>query len=91
MRVELITCLCETPLHGLCNLLVGISGTTDVLANGFVALAIEVEDASEVAWVAHIHRIGNGLLAWLWLITACLQVVVEDVVGIVGCYETADR
>ena len=91
MRVELITCLCEALSHGLCNLLVGISGTADVLTNGFVTLAIEVEDACEVAWVAHIHRIGNGLNAWLWLIMACLQIVVEDVVGVIGGNETVDR
>ena len=53
--------------------------------------AIEIEDAGKVAGVAHVHGIGYGLHAGTGIILAGLQVVIENVIGIVGCDETLYR
>ena len=90
MGVELVARLAEALAHGGGNLLVGVCGTGDVLGDGLVAMAIEVQDAGKVAGVAHVHGIGDGGGGGTGIVAACLQVVVEDVVGIVGGNEAVD-
>ena len=90
MRVEGIARLLITLAHGLLNLCVTIGGTTDQTADTLVALAVEVVDTGEVRRVTHIHRIGEGLHGRFRLVLSCLQILIEDIVGIIGGYETLD-
>ena len=55
-----------------------------------MTLAIEIVDACEVRGIAHVHCIGQCLLRGLGLILASLQILVEDIVGIVGSNESLD-
>ena len=88
--IELVACGVETLAHGLGYLGVAVCGSRDVGHDGCVALAVEVVDAGEVAGVAYVHGVGYGLGAGAWAVDSALEIVVEDVVGIVGGYETAD-
>ena len=90
MRVAHIARLGLHLLDGLGYLLIGVSCTADVGTNGLVALAIKVIHTSKVARVAYVHGVGDGLHRWLRLILACLQILEEDVVGIVGSDEALD-
>ena len=49
---------------------------------------IEVDDAGKVAGIADIHRVGKCLLRCLWRILPREQILIEDVVGVVGCNES---
>ena len=51
---------------------------------------IKIVDTGKIARVAYIHGIGYGLAAGFWLILTCLEITVEDVVGIISGYETLD-
>ena len=81
--------------HGLDDLLVAIGGSADETGDALVGLgggdtavlAVEINDAGKVGWIAHVHGVGQRLLGGLGGVVAGLQVVVEDVVGIVGCDE----
>ena len=53
-------------------------------------LGIEVEDAGEVRGVANVHGISQRLYAGLGMVLSRLQILVENVVGIVGSNETLD-
>ena len=53
-----------------------------------MAFAIEIIDTSEVGGIAYVHRIGECLLRGLRLVFASLEILEEDIVGIVGSDET---
>ena len=55
-----------------------------------IGTAVEVEDAGEVGGVADVHGIGYCLLRGLRGVDAGLEVVVEDIVGVVGGNEAVD-
>ena len=76
--------------HGVGNLPVGIGGTTDEVADGLVRVSVEVKYAGKVARVAHIHGIGDSLHRGARTVLACLQVLVEDIVAVVGGNEALD-
>ena len=89
VRVEHVAVGLIAGFHGLADAFVRIGGSADILADGFPAVAVEIEDAGEVAWRTHVHGVGKGLLAGHGVVFAGLQVVEEHVVGIVGCDEMA--
>ena len=91
VRVENVARLLIALLHGSTYLLVLVCSAADETGDSLVAALIEVIYAGKVAWVTHVHSIGQGLLRWLRIILACLQVVVKNVVGIVGSNETLYR
>ena len=91
MRVKYILGVIVALLHGLCYLIVLVGGTADIGCDGIMIALVEIIDAGEIAWVAYVHCVGNGCLAWLRFVLTCLQVVVENIVGIVGCDEAVDR
>ena len=91
MGVEDIACFRITLTHGLTDLFVTIRGTADKTADSLMALAIEVVDTCEVGGITHIHRIGKSLHGSFRLVLPCLQVFIEDVVGIIGSNEPHDR
>ena len=82
--VELITRFAEALAHGVGNLSVGVCGARDVLGDGLVAMAVEVQDAGKVAGVANVHGIGYGGGRGTGIVLTALQIVVENIVGIVG-------
>ena len=91
MRVAKIACFLVGSTDALSNLLVGIGASTDIGTNGSVVFLIQVVNTSEVRRVAHVHRICNGLNGRTRIVFACLQIIVEDVVGIVCGNETLHR
>ena len=99
MRIEDITCLFITLTHRLLDLFVTICGTTDKVGNTMmccltgksVILAIEVDYTSEVRGIAHIHCVCKCLDRWLGIIFARLQILIEDIIGIISCDETLYR
>lgn len=84
--------------HSLTYLLVAVGSTADERGDALVGLfwrkltvlAVEVDDASEVRWIAHVHRVGQRLYGRLRFVTTGLQVVIEHVVGVVGSDESLD-
>ena len=62
----------------------------DVLADVFPLVAVQVQDAGEVAGIAHVHRIGQGADAGPGRIGTRLQVIEEDVVAVVRGDEPMD-
>ncbi len=58
--------------------------------DALMAALKQIVNAGEVTGIAHVHGIGKCLLAGFRMILARLQVLIEDVVCIVGSYETAD-
>ena len=85
MRIEHVACLLVAFLHGGSNLVVAISSSRYVVADFGMRRLVKVEYACKVAWVAHVHSVSYSLNTCLWRINARKQIVVEDVVGIVGC------
>ena len=76
--------------HGFPYALVAIGGTAYQLADALVAASEEVVYAGEIAGIAHVHGVGQGLSASPWVVFAGLQILVENVVGVVGGYKSFD-
>ena len=90
MRVEQVTVGFIHTAYLVGNLLVGVGGTADVLTDSRMTVIVECQHTGKVTGVAHIHRIGNGGNAGTRGVLSCLQVVVENVVAVVGGNETTD-
>ena len=52
--------------------------------------AIQVEHTGKVARITHIHRIGNGGNGRTGIVLSCLQILIENIILIVGGDKTAD-
>ena len=87
VRVEDVVILVVAPAHGLAYLPVAVRGTAHQTRNLPPVALEEVVDTGEVARVAHVHGVGNGLDAWARTVFAGQQIPVNDVVGIVGSDE----
>ena len=90
MRIQDITRSFVALAHGFANLLVAIGSTANQRANLLVTLIVQVVDTGKVRRIAYVHRISQSLLRWFRLVFASLQILVEDIVGIVGCDESLD-
>ena len=90
MRIEDILRIGIALAHGLTDLFVAVGGATDERGDALVALAIEVVDACEIRGIAYVHRISERLLRGLRFVLACLEILEEDIVGIVGSDESLD-
>ena len=81
-------------LHGSPDLFVCETVTADQLADFRVrvaVLAVQVQDAGEVARITDIHRIGDGRNGGTRRVNPRVQVFQEHVVAVVGSHKTFDR
>ena len=69
---------------------VAYDGAGDVLPDVQPVVGVQVQDAGEVAGIAHVHRVGEGTEAQGRHVGARLQVLEEDVVPVVRRDETVD-
>ena len=53
--------------------------------------SIKIEHTRKVARIAHIHSIGNGSYRRTWSINSGLQILIEDIVTVIGSNETLHR
>ena len=98
MRIKNVARLLIALAHRGTNLFVAIGGTVDQIGDAMMGghirqlavLAVEIEDTGEVGWIAYVHGIGKGLDRGLGTVLACLQIVVEHIIGIVGSNEAFD-
>ena len=60
------------------------------LRRQLIVLGVQVDDACEVRGITYVHSVGQRLYRSLGLVLACLQVFIEDVVGVVGSNEALD-
>ena len=80
-------------LHGSPDLFVCETVTADQLADFRVrvaVLAVQVQDAGEVARITDIHRIGDSRNGGTRRVNPRVQVFQEHVVAVVGSHETFD-
>ena len=91
MRIQLIPCLKQTRAEGGGYLSITVCGSGNILAYGLHRMSVEIQDTSEVAGIAHIHSIGYGLQACHRRILTRLQILIEDIIGIVGRDEPMHR
>ena len=91
MRVEQVMLICPNILHSFGYLFVRISSTAYLGRDSCMATAIEVEHTGKVTRIAHIHGIGYRSDAGSRRINTRLQILIEYVVTVVGCYETLYR
>ena len=76
--------------NSLSDFFIRVGGSAD-FGRDFVVIAfVKVVNTGKVARVAHIHRVGDGLNGWTRIVNTCLQIIVEDVIGVVGGYEPFD-
>ena len=75
----------------LLDLLVGVGAARNLCGNLLVRFVVKSKNAGKVARVTHVHCIGDGLDRWFRRVNTRLEVLIENVVFVVGCDETADR
>ena len=83
MRVENVFRLFVAILHRLCNLCILVCRTANQGCDGFMIAFVKVIDTCEVAWVSHIHCVGERLERSFRFVNACLKVIIEDVICII--------
>ena len=78
VRVEQVVMFFPGFFYRFANLLVSVSRTRNLGRDSGMRIAVQV------------HGIGDGLLARLWIVLACLQVLIEDIITVVGGNKTLD-
>ena len=88
MRVEQIMMFFPSLFHSFPDLLVGIGSSRNLGRDSGMRTFIQIEYTGKVARVAYVHGVSDGCDRWTRVVFACLQILVEYIVTVVGCNET---
>ena len=91
VRVENIPVGLVALLYRLADLSVIVCSTANILAYRFVGLAVQVQNAGEIAGVSHIHRVGKSRNRRARRVNSGIEVLQENIVAVVGGNESFDR
>ena len=88
MRVEQVMIAFPYLFHGFGYLSVRISGAAYLGGDSCVTTPVKIKHTSKVTRIAHIHGVGNCGNAGTRRINTRLQILVENIVTVIGRYET---
>ena len=91
MRIEQVTGFPIYLTHRFTNLFIRISRTRDIRCYGSMTVTVQCQYTGKITWISHIHCIGNSSYGRTRIVFSGLQVLVENIIPVIGCNKTLDR
>ena len=90
VRVEQVVMFFPGFFYRFANLLVSVSRTRNLGRDSGMRIAVQVDYTGKITRVTYIHSIGNRSNGGTGIVLACLQVLIEDIITVVGGNKTLD-